>query len=151
MIADFGIARWINKNTGHPDGQSWFGAGTPGYRAPEQYMGGKGDPTVQSDVYSLGVIVHEMLSGHRPPIGAREILQPLREIKRTISSDVEAVVQRATKADPRDRYESITGFLNAFKQAVDNPRQEEVQSVNFPQSTKIFRPPDSGPRRRWFQ
>jgi serine/threonine protein kinase len=149
-IADFGIARWMNKNTGSPDGQSWLGAGTRGYRAPEQYIGGPGNPTVRSDVFSLGIIVHEMLSGHRPPMEAGKALRPLRELRNTISPKVEAVIQKATKDNPEDRYQSVTGFLNAFKQAVeeDDKRKEESLAAGPSTSTGTLPPSGKPPRSR---
>ena len=73
---------------------------------------------MKSDVYSLGVITHEMLSGHRPPIEPGKALRSLRELKSDISSKVEAVVQKATKDEPSERYQSVTGFLNALEGAI---------------------------------
>ncbi len=128
LLADFGIARWMSPS-GSPERQSWFGVGTRGYRAPEQYTVGRGEPTVKSDVYSLGVMTHEMLSGHRPPIEPGKALRPLRELNSTISSKVEAVVQQATKDDPSERYQSVTGFLKALRDAIEESSTDPSRST----------------------
>ncbi|MFB7178422.1 serine/threonine-protein kinase [Streptomyces sp. NPDC056257] len=61
-IVDFGLARFSDASHSH------IGAGTPLYKAPERWKGDSG--TVRSDLYSLGCVMYEMLTG-RPPFGAR--------------------------------------------------------------------------------
>ncbi|MFB7511848.1 MULTISPECIES: serine/threonine-protein kinase [unclassified Streptomyces] len=62
-IVDFGLARFADASLSH------IGAGTPLYKAPERWKGKQG--TVQSDLYSLGCVMYEMLTG-RPPFGTRK-------------------------------------------------------------------------------
>lgn len=115
LLADFGLARWISQ-TGRAYGGSSLVAGTFGYMAPEQLVpGGRfGRPGPRSDIYSLGVMLHEMLSGQRP----RLLFRSLPNLGNAISPEVEAVVQKATAQNPQNRYSSVAGLLTALTQAV---------------------------------
>jgi branched-chain amino acid transport system substrate-binding protein len=116
LLADFGLARWISQ-TGRAYGGNSLVAGTFGYMAPEQLApGGRfGGPGPRSDIYALGVMLHEMLSGQRP----RRLFQPLPKLGNAISPEMEAVVQKAITQNPQDRYSSVEGFLTALAQAIE--------------------------------
>jgi hypothetical protein len=86
--------------------------GTPGYAAPEQY-GGKGQTDPRSDIYSLGVLLHEMLTGYDPQATPFNLPRP-RSLASAIPPVVEQVILRATQSDPAARYQSIARFRRAL-------------------------------------
>jgi hypothetical protein len=122
-LIDFGVARptdpdaTITANTREGDL-----VGTLKYMSPEQVAGDGQDIDVRSDVYTLGVILYELLAGKLPyevddsvPIrGARTIIetQPARlsETDAGLRGDVETIVHKALSKEPRDRYQSAAAL-----------------------------------------
>ncbi len=110
-IMDFGIA--LDESARR---LTWSGLsstiGTPDYMAPEQVSGRRGD--VRTDVYSLGVILYEMLTGHLPYSGPNvynvmrsktaEDPQPPSAFKPDLDPKLEEIVLHAIERNPRDRY-----------------------------------------------
>ncbi|MBC8200451.1 MAG: serine/threonine protein kinase, partial [Planctomycetes bacterium] len=130
-IIDFGVAKAIDP-LGMPTAlitQSTDLVGTMQYMSPEQAGGESVDIT--SDIYSLGVILYEMLAGQRPYdlqsttiTGAIETLKksepvPLRAIDKTIHRDVETVVARAMMHDHRSRYLSANELCDDIVHVLD--------------------------------
>jgi dienelactone hydrolase len=103
-LLDFGIARLSRGDVT----QSGTTLGTMAYMSPEQVQGREADP--QSDVWSLGVVLHEMLAGRRPFGGASdyELLQAIVERAAApipgIPTDLAAVVSRAMEKEPSRRF-----------------------------------------------
>lgn len=110
--------------------------GTPNYMAPELI---KGDPyDHRSDLYSLGVVLYEMLTG-RPPFAAdkiHEVLRmqvqdepvPVRAIRLDASPAIEAIVARALAKSPAERYETAREFAATLEVAIEELREETLLS-----------------------
>ena len=94
--------------------------GTPDYISPEQVKGQRGD--ARSDLYALGVMFYEMLTGKVPFSGANPFLimndrllnnpVPPREVDPAISEQLQEIIYRALERDPRNRYASARDFAN---------------------------------------
>jgi serine/threonine protein kinase/Tfp pilus assembly protein PilF len=114
LVADFGLARWIGAGSDITRTVTVFG--TPGYIAPEQVTGSAEDLTPAVDIYSLGAILFELLSGRPPFLGEHALAiinqaaanqaPKLRSINRKLSRDLETICSRCLERDPLARYSS---------------------------------------------
>lgn len=126
-ILDFGIAKII-KNKGEDEKDNLV-MGTPSYMSPEQVKGEHLDE--RSDIYSLGVLLHQMLTGNAPydttTLTEQEInvkvveekLPRMRTYYKYISDKVQMVVDKATAKNPDDRYQSCEEFKKDLHKAVN--------------------------------
>ena len=103
-IADFGIASLV--------GAEGEGAGTPPYMAPEQ-GGPRPAADHRADIYALGVVLYEMLTGERP---GREVVAPSRKVQ--IDVRLDEIVLRALEKQPDLRYASATEFKTQVETVV---------------------------------
>lgn len=114
-IADFGIARF----TGNPDAKltSSGDTGSPAYMAPERFYG-RYSP--ESDLYAVGVLLYELVSGQRPfsgmPIEVMKahLNQPLR-MPKPIPTLLKAIIRKALQKLPQHRYNSATEMILALE------------------------------------
>jgi serine/threonine-protein kinase len=135
LVVDFGIARAIggSRATGeHTITHSGFAPGTPGYMSPEQ-SAGVADLDGRTDVYSLGLVLYEMLTGERP-FGRGELAGfvklmsnpvPLAHLKRPeIPAAVDEVLKKALAFDPAKRYPmgAFGAELEALRSGAANAR-----------------------------
>lgn len=115
-VLDFGIARLVNTSS-DTEVTSTI-ALTPEYAAPEQFA--LGPPHIAVDIYAIGVLLAELVSGQRHAASKRERpsvaalaggerqagLPPPQALSRLLQGDIDAIVAKATAADPKDRYRS---------------------------------------------
>ena len=119
-LADFGIASYLDHEKNLPTAPGF--TGSLEYTPPELLKSQA--PTVQSDVYSLGYVIHRMLSG-KPAVTEKSVSSwvnhhlsnPLPPDEH-IPADVFAVLQRATAKLPEDRYPSILEFVTSLRAAI---------------------------------
>ena len=151
-MVDFGIAKLRESGVMHT--QTGMVLGTPAYMSYEQASGMKSDELdARSDVYSLGVVVYEMLTGRIPfqsdtPVGyLRKHMQeeppPFKAIVQSLGvpPQVEAVVMKALKKEREERYPSALEFAHAFEAAaLPAPAPEVSQALP---STRVVVSPSS--------
>ncbi|HEB64513.1 MAG TPA: serine/threonine protein kinase, partial [Chloroflexi bacterium] len=122
-LMDFGIAKMVEATI---DLTGEMMLGTPAYMSPEQC---KGEPvTAASDIYSLGIVLYEMVTGRRPfhaetPIAVilqqlNDPLPPPRELRPDLPPQAENVIFKALAKDPESRYRSAGELAAAFARAV---------------------------------
>ncbi|MDA8016281.1 MAG: serine/threonine protein kinase [Thermoanaerobaculia bacterium] len=128
VVLDFGIAHVADTDaTMTATGQVF---GTPGYMSPEQALGGKRRTADQrGDIYSLGVVLYELLSGRRPFEGesAAEVLAamldrepvPLRAHLPDLPIDLATIVATCLARDPQGRYNSMRALADDLESYVD--------------------------------
>ena len=129
-IADFGIAVALNQNSVT---QTNSAIGSVHYMSPEQTRGGL--VTKQSDIYSLGIILYELITGHVPFNGdsavsialkhAQEPIPSIRKQDPNIPQPLENVVLKATAKDPRDRYDSAKEMKDDLDTSLEPGRANE--------------------------
>ncbi|MGH7514480.1 MAG: serine/threonine-protein kinase, partial [Gemmatimonadales bacterium] len=123
LVADFGIALAASKAGGNRMTETGMSLGTPHYMSPEQAMGER-DITARSDVYALGVVLYEMLTGDPPFTGSTaqavvarvltEAPRPILPQRHTIPPEVEAAVLTALEKLPADRFGTAAEFAEAL-------------------------------------
>ncbi len=151
VLTDFGIAR-IMGGTQH----TITGAviGTPVYMSPEQAQGQHVDK--RSDIYALGAILYEMVTGHVLFEGDTPIAIMMKHVNESpprptsvnpsLSPAVEQVVLKALSKKPDDRYQTAAELAQAFQGAINSANGEAstVPAVNNIETTHVSLPKDAG-------
>ena len=144
LVADFGIALAVQQAGGSRMTQTGMSLGTPAYMSPEHAMGER-DIGARSDVYALGAMAYEMLTGEPPFTGLNsqaivakvltETPPPLRPKRPTVSPAVEHAVLTALQKLPADRF----GTAKDFADALDGKGGSYAATVVTP-GTRLTRP-----------
>jgi len=124
VIADFGIALAVSNAGGARVTQTGLSLGTPQYMSPEQASGDRAIDA-RTDIYSLGAITYEMLTGEPPHVGttAQAIIaklmteepRPLTLLRKSVPESVDDAVQRALEKWPADRWTTARAFIDAMR------------------------------------
>ena len=135
-VTDFGIAKAVSNST-----ITAFGAtiGSVHYFSPEHARGGFTDS--KSDLYSLGVVMYEMLTGRVPfdadtPVSIalmhmQEEAKPPIELNDKIPQSVNDIIMKAMRKDQSLRYQNATEMLNDLKRALRNPDENFVDNKEY--------------------
>jgi serine/threonine-protein kinase len=123
MVADFGIALAVSAAAGGRMTETGLSLGTPHYMSPEQATAEK-DISARSDMYSLGSVLYEMLTGQPPHVGgsAQQIImkiitapaEPVTVHRKSVPPNVAAAVARSLEKLPADRFDSARAFADAL-------------------------------------
>ena len=138
-LSDFGIAKELGGEA--LDGEGAL-VGTPAYLAPEQIRGDEAGP--QSDVYALGIMLYEMLSGSRPfadetlaTLVYKHLNEPLPMIDHdalNLPPAFNAIIQRATAKDPEERYPDAMALVREYQQTLrqgSSTDELELEELDF--------------------
>ena len=142
LVADFGIARAVGGEDERLT-ETGMAVGTPAYMSPEQAAGER-TLDARTDIYSLGVVLYEMLAGEPPYTGATaqvilarrlsETPRPLRTVRETIPDSIDLAVQKALAKAPADRFTTAAQFAQAL-----------TLNVTTPTATATIAPPIASP------
>jgi eukaryotic-like serine/threonine-protein kinase len=166
-ISDFGVAKLLGLEEGVTLTGTGIGIGTPAYMAPEQWLG-KTSPAV--DIYALGVVFYELLTGDTPyhadtpgELLMKIMSQPLPDLHAVIPDlpqPVIALLGRALAKQPEDRYHSMAEMAGALKSleyetspsaATAIQAEPELEKLNF-ETMVDYRVPDlPGDGCRWYR
>ncbi|MCD8390632.1 MAG: Stk1 family PASTA domain-containing Ser/Thr kinase [Firmicutes bacterium] len=141
-VTDFGIAKAVSGGTIVANDKSGGAVGSVHYISPEQARGGYTD--ARSDIYSLGIVMYEMLAGKVPfdgdnPVGiAMKHLEEepvnVKCVNFDIPTDLAAVVMKAINKNPEDRYQSAQEMLNDLHAVLAGEPLPSMASVSEPDS-----------------
>lgn len=128
FLTDFGIAKDLEgEDDSDPDDPDNIVRGSPEYMSPEQILNTPINP--QTDIYSLGILLYEMLTGRTPfqSEDDQEILKnqlydklpPLQQFNKELPDALNVVIQRATDKHPKRRYQTPMQMAEGFRMFVD--------------------------------
>ena len=135
MLSDFGVAKVLEGEETLDLTVTGMGVGTPEYMAPEQAEGKSIDE--RADIYSLGVVFYELVTGHKPfeadtPMAViiKQIHDPLpnpSQYVHELPQEVERVLFKALAKNPTDRYQSIAEMSKALAKLVHQANGEDPE------------------------
>ena len=139
MLTDFGIAKLIEGEEGQQTlTGTGVGVGTPEYMAPEQGLGKQVDG--RADIYALGVVLFELLTGSKPYIADTPLAVLLKQVNDPLPSlqsydiqvpeGLERILYKALAKQPENRYGSMGEFQQASSGLLREDRTDAAASVN---------------------
>lgn len=153
LVSDFGIARAVESDS-HLTATG-VAVGTPAYMSPEQALGER-EVDGRSDIYSLGIVAYQMLSGELPFRAANtpammmkhvsEMPRPLSQQRPDIPAGIAATVERAIAKRPEDRWQDAAAFRDALANDDAAPWLLETTAAPSPWPRQAAR---TAPPPRW--
>jgi len=144
MVSDFGLAKWLDTVSELTCTLTVFG--TPGYIAPEQAENAAADLTPATDVYSLGAILFELLSGRPPFLGEHAVAvlsqaaendaPKLHSVVPKVSRDLETICARCLERDPNLRYQSAATLAEELDRWLEG---RPIQARPVSPSARLYR------------
>jgi serine/threonine-protein kinase len=136
FLVDFGLVKVFDP-VSPKTATAVRGLGTPQYAPPEQYDAELGHTEPRSDLYALGATLYHLLTGEAPATVTRRVSNPaafrtLREIKPTISPEIERVILRAMEVPIAKRFASASDMRSALKMARARPLPSAVDTSQLP-------------------
>ena len=154
-LGDFGTGAYISDAFGAPP-QSAEKVGTAFYMAPEIFQGKSA--TVRSDVYSLGILAYEVISGVRPFTGEHEgelmlahssgVPVSLRQQRPEVSLEVNRVIVSAMSRTPEKRFDSAAAFVTAFAEVTGQPASDAITELQLGRSGRAANASKGKPETR---
>jgi len=144
-VLDFGLAREVRQADSEDETQTALTQpgvkaviGTPGYMSPEQVSGGQIDH--RSDIFSLGIVLHQMASGKNPFAGAstaeqissilRDSPPSLSQIRPELPGELSRIVRRCLEKDPKRRIQTARDVANEFHEMAGHPSAKVPVAVS---------------------
>ncbi len=141
MLTDFGIAKILDMSDGQTLTGTGLGVGTPEYMAPEQGLGKEVD--ARADIYSLGVVLYELVTGRKPytadtPIAVifKHMTDPLPrpgEVLSGLSEEIEKVLLKALAKEPANRYQNMAELAAAIEKVSPDQIEKRTEETAHPQ------------------
>ncbi len=146
LVADFGIGKALSE--GGPKTQTGLAVGTPAYMSPEQATG-ESDVDGRSDIYSLGCVLYEMLTGELPFTGptaqailTKRFISPVPHVKamRDVPEGIDEAVTRSLAKATVDRFTTASQFAEALRPGESSYRTPPDQKSARPQQSVAVLP-----------
>ncbi len=156
MLSDFGIVKILDQESGPELTTTGMTLGTPAYMAPEQVLGKT--PDARADVYSLGVVFYEMVTGRKPyvedtpmALAARQALEPPphpRQFMPSLPESVDSILMTALANQPERRFSNMNAFANALRSIsgsdfTPTPSTQTTQRRGAASPPSPYPPPDT--------
>ena len=144
LVTDFGLACQIDQDSSLTLTQTIIG--TPAYLAPEVASGGAPQATVAADIYGLGAIFYEMLTGH-PPFGGGTLAELLRAVQdqepprlgslnRAVPRDLEIICLKCLEKEPQRRYQTAQELADDLDRFL---KDEPIQARPIGPTARLWR------------
>ena len=137
MLTDFGIAKLLETEETQTLTGTGMGVGTPEYMSPEQALGKEVDG--RTDIYSLGIILYEMVTARKPYIADTPLAVVLKQVSDPLPKPsifapdlpprIEQLLVKVLAKSPDDRFENANAFAIALEELQTNPKQAKDRSI----------------------